>query len=216
MISAASLLAFSLTALLIVLLPGPNVLFTIGRALALGRKAALLTVIGTATGMYLQVGLVAIGLGALLEQSIVLMIVVKFVGAAFLIYLGIQAIRHRHDAARELGEIKPIGAVRTVIEGFVVGVTNPKTIVFFLAILPQFTVQGATPIGVQMLILGAIFIAIGLVFDSLYALGAGAARDWFGRSPKRLSNLGVAGGVAMIGLGVGLAVTGAVEGPSSR
>ena len=211
MIPAANLLAFSLTALLIVLLPGPNVLFTIGRALALGRKAALLTVVGTATGMYLQVILVSLGLGVLLEQSIVLMTVVKFVGAGFLIYLGIQAIRHRNDAARELGEVKPIGALRTIIEGFVVGVTNPKTIVFFLAILPQFVVHGGTPIGLQMLVLGAIFIAIGVVFDSLYALGAGAARQWFGRSPKRLSNLGVVGGVAMIGLGVGLAVTGGVE-----
>ncbi len=211
MIPAANLLAFSLTALLIVLLPGPNVLFTIGRALALGRRAALLTVVGTATGMYLQVILVSLGLGVLLEQSIVLMTVVKFVGAGFLIYLGIQAIRHRNDAARELGEVTPIGPLRTIVEGFIVGVTNPKTIVFFLAILPQFTVQGDTPIGVQMLVLGAIFIAIGVVFDSLYALGAGAARQWFGRSPKRLSTLGVIGGVAMIGLGVGLAVTGGVE-----
>jgi threonine/homoserine/homoserine lactone efflux protein len=212
MIAAANLLAFSLTSLLIVLLPGPNVLFTIGRALALGRKTALLTVVGTSTGMYLQVILVSLGLGVLLERSIMLMTVVKFVGAAFLVYLGIQAIRHRNDAARELGEVKRVGAWRAIIEGLIVGVTNPKTIVFFLAILPQFVVHGDTPIGLQMLVLGAIFIAIGMVFDSLYALGAGAARQWFGRSPKRLSGLGVAGGVAMIGLGVGLAVTGVVEG----
>lgn len=215
MIPTANLLAFSLTALLIVLLPGPNVLFTIGRALALGRAAALLTVVGTAAGMYLQVILVSLGLGVLLEQSIVLMTVVKFAGAAFLVYLGIQAIRHRNDAAKELGEVKPIGRLRTVLEGFVVGVTNPKTIVFFLAILPQFVVHGDTPLGVQMLVLGAIFIALGMIFDSLYALGAGAARAWFGRSPKRLGNLGLAGGIAMIGLGVGLAVTGN-EGSSSR
>lgn len=208
MISAANLLAFSLTALVIVLLPGPNVLFTIGRALALGRKAALLTVVGTAVGMYLQVILVSLGLGVLLEQSIVLMTIVKFVGAAFLVYLGIQAIRHRNDAAKELSEVKPIGVLRTIIEGLIVGVTNPKTIVFFLAILPQFVVHGDAPIGLQMLLLGAIFIAIGILFDSLYALGAGAAREWFGRSPKRLGNLSVVGGVAMIGLGVGLAVTG--------
>lgn len=209
MIPAANLLAFSLTALVIVLLPGPNVLFTIGRALAAGRKAALLTIVGTAAGMYLQVILVALGLGVLLEQSIVLMMIVKFVGAGFLVYLGIQAIRHRHDAAKDLGEVKRVGPLRTIIEGLVVGVTNPKTIVFFLAILPQFVVHGDTPIGVQMLVLGAIFIALGMIFDSLYAIGAGAAREWFGKSPKRLGNLGLAGGVAMIGLGVGLAATGA-------
>ncbi len=210
MMPASTLLAFSLTALLIVLLPGPNVLFTIGRALALGRKAALLTVLGTASGMYLQVILVSLGLGVLLEQSIVLMTIVKFVGAGFLVYLGIQAIRHRHDAAKTV-EVRRIGAWRTVFEGFVVGITNPKTIVFFLAILPQFVAPGDVPLGVQMLVLGAIFIALGIVFDSLYAFGAGAAREWFGKSPKRLSNLGVVGGVAMIGLGVGLAVTGAAE-----
>ena len=209
MIPAANLLAFSLTALLIVLLPGPNVLFTIGRALALGRKAALLTVVGTATGMYLQVILVSLGLGVLLEQSIVLMTIVKFAGAAFLVYLGIQAIRHRNDAAKELGEVKPVGAWRSVLEGVVVGVTNPKTIVFFLAILPQFVVHNDTPLGAQMLVLGAIFIALGMIFDSLYAFAAGAARQWFGKSPKRLSTLGTVGGVAMIGLGVGLAATGA-------
>lgn len=211
MIPAGNLLAFSLTALVIVLLPGPNVLFTIGRALALGRKAALLTVLGTATGMYVQVILVSLGLGVLLEKSIVLMTVVKFVGAAFLVYLGIQAIRHRHDAVKAVERVKPIGALRTVVEGMIVGVTNPKTIVFFLAILPQFVVPGTTPLGVQMLVLGAIFIALGAIFDSCYALAAGAARVWFGKSPKRLSNLGTVGGVAMIGLGVGLAVTGAVE-----
>ena len=211
MIPAGNLLAFSLTALVIVLLPGPNVLFTIGRALALGRKAALLTVLGTATGMYVQVILVSLGLGVLLEKSIVLMTVVKFVGAAFLVYLGIQAIRHRHDAVKAVERVKPIGALRTVVEGMIVGVTNPKTIVFFLAILPQFVVPGTTPLGVQMLVLGAIFIALGAIFDSGYALAAGAARAWFGKSPKRLSNLGAVGGVAMIGLGVGLAVTGAVE-----
>jgi len=208
MIPAANLLAFSLTALLLVLLPGPSVLFTIGRALALGRRAALLSVLGNAAGMYVQVILVSLGLGVLLEQSIVLMTVVKFLGAALLIYLGIQAIRHRHDAAKVVAEARPIGTLRTLLEGGFVGVTNPKTIVFFLAILPQFVVSGTTPLPLQMLLLGAIFIAIGIIFDSLYAIGAGAARDWFGTSPSRLANLGVAGGVAMIGLGVGLAVTG--------
>ena len=208
MIPAANLLAFSLTALLLVLLPGPSVLFTIGRALALGRRAALLTVLGNASGMYAQVVLVSLGLGVLLEQSIVLLTIVKFVGAGFLVYLGIQAIRHRHDAAKDVGDARPIGTVRTLLEGAVVGVTNPKTIVFFLAILPQFVERGTSPLPLQMLVLGAIFISLGIIFDSIYALAAGAARDWFGRSPSRLSNLGVAGGVAMIGLGVGLAVTG--------
>ena len=89
MIPAANVVAFSLASLLLVLLPGPSVLFAIGRALSLGRKAALITVVGNATGMYVQVLLVSLGLGVLLEKSIVLMTIVKFAGAAFLIYLGI-------------------------------------------------------------------------------------------------------------------------------
>lgn len=209
MIPAANVLAFSLTALLLVLLPGPSVLFAIGRALSLGRRAALISVVGNASGMYVQVVLVSLGLGVLLEQSIVLMTIVKFVGAAFLVYLGIQAIRHRHDAAAPVEAARPIGGVRAFFEGSFVGITNPKTIVFFLAILPQFVDSSTgTAIGVQMLLLGGIFVTLCVIFDSGYALAAGAARDWFGKSPKRLSNLGVAGGVAMIGLGVGLAATG--------
>ena len=209
MIPAANVLAFSLTALLLVLLPGPSVLFAIGRALALGRKAALISVVGNASGMYVQVVLVSLGLGVLLEQSIVLMTIVKFAGAAFLIYLGIQAIRHRNDAAAPAEKVRPVGVVRSFFEGSFVGITNPKTIVFFLAILPQFVDSTTgTAVGLQMLLLGGIFVTLCVIFDSGYALAAGAARDWFAKSPKRLSNLGVAGGVAMIGLGVGLAATG--------
>jgi threonine/homoserine/homoserine lactone efflux protein len=210
-IPAANILAFSLAALIIVLAPGPNVLFTIGRALSVGRKAALITVLGSASGMYLQVIAVSLGLGLLLAQSIIALTIVKFAGAGFLVYLGIQAIRHRHDAATDVAEVKPRSMKRTYIEGAIVGLTNPKTIVFFLALLPQFTDAKAGPLGLQMLVLGAIFIALGIIFDSMYALAAGAARDWFGRSPKRLSGLSVAGGVAMIGLGVGLAATGVAK-----
>jgi threonine/homoserine/homoserine lactone efflux protein len=207
-IPAANILAFSLAALLIVLAPGPNILFTIGRALAVGRTAALITVLGSATGMYVQVIAVALGLGLLLSQSVIALTIVKFAGAAFLVYLGIQAIRHRGDAAMNVSDVKPQSLIRTYLEGAFVGLTNPKTIVFFLALLPQFTDENAGPLGLQMLLLGAIFIAIGIVFDSMYAFAASAARDWFGRSPKRLAGLSVAGGIAMICLGIALALTG--------
>jgi len=212
MIPTANVLGFSLTALLLVLLPGPSVLFAIGRALALGRRAAFISVVGNALGMYVQVIAVSLGLGVLLSESIVLMTIVKLAGAGFLVYLGIQAIRHRHDAAAPVERVKPLGPVRNLLEGAFVGLTNPKTIVFFLAILPQFVAPAAgTALGIQMLILGGIFVTLGVIFDSLYAIVAGSAREWFGNSPTRLSGLGVVGGVAMIGLGVGLAVTGAVE-----
>ena len=215
MIPAANLLAFSLTALLLVLLPGPSVLFAIGRALALGRRAAFVSVVGNALGMYVQVIAVSLGLGVLLSESIVLMTIVKFAGAGVLVYLGIQATRHRNDAAAPVERARRVGLARNLAEGAIVGLTNPKTIVFFLAILPQFVAPATgTALGIQMLILGGIFVTLGVIFDSVYALAAGAAREWFGSSPRRLSGLGVVGGVAMIGLGVGLAVTGAVEAKS--
>jgi threonine/homoserine/homoserine lactone efflux protein len=211
-IPAGNLLAFSVASLLLVLLPGPSVLFAIGWALALGRRAAVISVVGNASGMYVQVVAVSLGLGVLLQESIILLTIVKFAGAAFLLYLGIQAIRHRNDLVAEAATHRRSGVLRTFFEGSVVGVTNPKTIVFFLAILPQFVdVSGETAVGVQMLALGGIFVTLGVIFDSLYAILAGVARGWLGRSPGRLSGLGVVGGVAMIGLGVGLAVTGTAE-----
>jgi threonine/homoserine/homoserine lactone efflux protein len=95
-----------------------------------------------------------------------------------------------------------------VLDGVVVGVANPKAIVFFAAILPQFVDRSGAPAGVQMAVLGLVFVAIALVSDSLWGLVAGSARQWFVRSPRRLERIGAAGGLVMMGLGVRLALTG--------
>jgi threonine/homoserine/homoserine lactone efflux protein len=207
MVPAHTLLAFTLAAALLVILPGPSVIFVIGRALSIGRVGALLSVAGNAVGMFLQVVGIALGLGTLLEQSVLLFSIVKFAGAGFLVYLGIQAIRHRKRTSRPV-DATPVSRTRSLVEGVVVGVTNPKSIVFFVAVLPQFVDSAVGSLPLQMIELGLVFVTLALVCDSVWALGAGAARDWFGRSPQRLSVLGAGGGVAMIGLGVGLAATG--------
>jgi threonine/homoserine/homoserine lactone efflux protein len=207
MVPTANLVAFVLAAMLLVVLPGPSVLFVIGRALAIGRLGALLSVAGNAAGMFVQVVAIALGLGAVLEQSVVLFTVVKFAGAAFLVYLGIQAIRHRNIGAVSETDA-PRSPLRSLGEGAVVGVTNPKSVVFFIAVLPQFVDPGVGGVPLQMIELGAVFALLAMVFDSVWALSASFARAWLGRSPKRLSRLGATGGVAMIGLGVGLAATG--------
>ena len=207
MVPAANLVAFSLAALLLVVLPGPSVLFVIGRALEIGRVGALLSVAGNALGMLAQVVAIALGLGVILEQSVVLFTIVKFAGAGFLVYLGVQAIRHRNARAVTTADA-PTSYWRSLAEGAVVGVTNPKSVVFFIAVLPQFVDPGVGGVPLQMIELGVVFALLALVFDGLWALGAGFARDWLGRSPRRLSRLGATGGVAMIGLGVGLAATG--------
>jgi threonine/homoserine/homoserine lactone efflux protein len=208
MVPLSHLLTFAVAAALLIALPGPSVLFVIGRTLALGRRAGLLSVVGNASGMLIQTSLVALGVGALVAESIVVLTVIKFAGATYLVFLGIQAIRHRDRVAAPVERATPRSTLRLLGEGFVVGVTNPKSIVFFVAILPQFVDPTAGAIPGQLAELGLVFVLLALVMDSTWVITAGAARLWFARSPKRLSNLGVVGGVAMIGLGGTLAVTG--------
>jgi threonine/homoserine/homoserine lactone efflux protein len=206
-IPAPTLLAFTITSAVLILLPGPSVLFVIGRALSLGRAGALLSVLGNNIGVFAQSALVALGLGPIIQSSIVALTVIKFAGAGFLVYLGIQAIRHRKRLATTT-EVAPRSKLRSLLEGMLVGVTNPKVIVFFIAILPQFVNVHAGNVTMQLLVLGGIFVTIGLICDGGWAIAASAARAWFARSPRRVETLGATGGVAMIGLGGVLALTG--------
>ena len=209
MLPTAHLLAFTLTAFALIVVPGPSVLFTVSRALALGRMAGVATVAGNTIGVYVQVVAVAFGIGALVERSVMVFTIVKLGGAAYLIFLGVQAIRHRQKLADMLGSrIENKSVARVMADGFVVGIGNPKAIVFFAAVLPQFVDRPAGQVPQQMLLLGAIFAGIALLSDSGWALVAGSARAWFGRSPRRLELVGGTGGLVMIGIGATLAVSG--------
>jgi threonine/homoserine/homoserine lactone efflux protein len=204
-------LAFAAVSAVLIAIPGPSVLFTIGRALTVGRRAAMFTVLGNEVGNLAQVVAVAFGVGALVERSAQMFAVVKWCGAAYLVYLGVQAIRHRRSMAEALAaRVPPVRPWRAVRDGFLVGATNPKTIVFLTIALPEFTSRtaGNLPVQMQMLILGALFPAIALVLDSVWAAAAGTARQWFTGSPRRLAMIGGAGGLAMIGLGVSVAANG--------
>ena len=203
------LLAFLVAAVVFIAIPGPSVVFAIGRALVAGRRRAVCSVVGNSAGVAVQVGAVAVGLGAVLERSAVAFTVVKLAGAAYLIALGLLAIRHRHRTTGALTGPEPAALPtwwRCLVDGVVVGVLNPKSALFFVAFLPQFA-DPAGAIGTQILLLGLVVVGIGLVLDSVWALSAGTARAWFARSPRRLAVLGTAGGVSMVGLGVGLATT---------
>ena len=209
MVPVENLLAFTLAAIVLIVIPGPSVLFTIGRALALGRMGGLLSVLGNALGLLPIIGLVAIGVGAFIAQSIVLFTILKIVGALYLAYLGVQAIRHRKDASRAAAEgALPRSHWRQLGEGFVVGVTNPKTIAFFVAVLPQFVDLSAGAVPLQMVELGLVFFVLALVSDGAWALIAAGAHSWFGRSPRRMETLTATGGGLMIGLGGILLFTG--------
>lgn len=202
------LLAFAAMSLLLIVVPGPSVLFTVGRALSLGRRAALSSVLGNAIGAYVLVVAVAFGVGALVERSVVAFTVLKLAGAAYLVYLGVKAWRQRGSLPVTIGGETPRGGIRTLWEGFAVGLANPKTIVFFAAVLPQFVDPDLGHVVGQMMLLGLIFVGIALASDSAWGLGAAVARDWFARSPRRLAAVSRIGGLSMIGLGVTVAVTG--------
>lgn len=208
MIPLDNLVAFAVASVVIIVIPGPSVLFVIGRSLSLGRRAGVLSVVGNAVGTVPAVLAVAFGVGAIVASSVVAFTVIKIVGAAYLVWLGVQAIRHRHDHAPDAGR-PPASAGTLLRQGFIVGVTNPKTIAFFVAVLPQFVSPTAGPVWAQLLLLGLTFQALALICDSVWALAAGTARTWFARSPRRMSTLSGTGGVMMIGLGGTLALTGA-------
>jgi threonine/homoserine/homoserine lactone efflux protein len=204
-------LTFGLAALIIIVIPGPSVVFTIGRALAYGRSVALATVVGNTLGLLTIVALVALGLGVVVQESIVVFTVLKLAGAAYLVWLGIEAVRRRKefltsDGTELLGT--PMTWTRAVRQGYVVGASNPKGYMMLAAVLPQFVDRSAGHIQLQMLVLGLLATTIGLLSDSVWALVASQLRVWFNRSPKRGETMGTVGGVSMIGLGVGLAISG--------
>ena len=211
MVPASHVLAFAAVVTVVIAIPGPSVLFTISRALTVGRRAALLTVVGNELGLCVQVVAVAFGVGAVVERSAQVITVVKLAGAVYLVFIGVQAIRHRRSMAEALtAKVTPVRPWRAIRDGFVVGVANPKTIVFFLVALPEFTTTapGHLPAPAQMLILGALFPVIALVLDSAWAAIAGTGRQWLVGSPRRLALIGGTGGLVMIGLGVSIAATG--------
>ena len=211
MISLDQVLTFGVAAFIIIVIPGPSVVFTVGRALAYGRGVALATVVGNTLGLITIVALVALGLGVVVEESIVVFTVLKLAGAAYLVWLGYEAVRRRKeflspdDAALTGTSMTWTRAVR---QGYVVGASNPKGYMMLAAVLPQFVDRGEGHVQLQMLLLGLLATTIGLLSDSLWAVIASQLRTWFNRSPRRGEAMGTVGGVSMIGLGVGLALTG--------
>jgi len=207
--AADDLAAFAVTAFIIIVIPGPSVMFIVARALAHGRKASALTVAGNTEGEYVQVAAVAFGVGLLVERSVAIFTALKLLGAAYLVFLGVKTFRDRRflEAALQPAlESQP--AHRYFLQGFVVGVSNPKTVIFLVAILPQFVSKAGGPIPGQILLLGLVFSAIALTCDSIWGFTAGTVRSWFARSPRRLQLIGGIGGLSIVAIGVGLVLTG--------
>ena len=195
---------YLIATILIILAPGPSVLFTIARAIAWGRVAAIATVIGNAAGMFLVSVLVALGIGPILQRSEILYNGIQWAGGAYLIYLGYAAIAASKVDAADMQ--KTVGGkpsfFTSVRNGFWVGVLNPKSVVFFAAILPQFIDQEKNNVTAQLLLLGAIFALIALISDGSYGLLAGTIRQWLAGDVRRLIFMRLTGGVVMIALGI--------------
>jgi threonine/homoserine/homoserine lactone efflux protein len=198
--STSNLLGFLVLAIVIIVVPGPSVLFAIGRALVLGTKLAVFSVLGNALGVGLQIVVVSLGLGVLIQQAPALFFVIKIVGALVIAYLGIKAVIDRGNL--ELADEKSSSSKAVIQQSIVVGITNAKTFVFFVAALPSFVSPAdGNPI-IQMLFLGLIFSIIGIASDMVYAVAAGKARDWLSTSEKRLANFRGIGGLALTLLGI--------------
>jgi len=200
-----SLAMFAVLSLAVVAVPGPSVLFAVGRALAEGRRVALLTVLGNTVGLSIQVLLVAVGAGMLLAGSDDLLALLRLLGAAYVVWLGLAAMRRR---PRPAGLARPpvMSTVRPLRDGLVVGLANPKSMLFLAAVLPPFVRTEGGPAIPQMLLLGLLFCAIALVGDGAWAVAAAYARDRLASDPRRLAWCSVAGGSLMVCLGLLIAV----------
>jgi threonine/homoserine/homoserine lactone efflux protein len=212
-IEGRALVELILASVAIILIPGPSVMFVIARAVAWGRVTAVLTALGNALGMLLLSVFIAIGLGPLLQRSELLLVLVQVLGGIYLIHLGIDAYRHRHEHADgmiKIEEVKPSN-FQILRQGFTVGALNPKALVFFSAVFPQFVDADSGSITIQLLIFGIIFAVLSFLLDGMWGLLVGSSRDWFVTSKNRLVVLRVIGAVVMMALGIGVIVPVLIE-----
>jgi threonine/homoserine/homoserine lactone efflux protein len=193
---SASLWLFSAAALALLAVPGPAVLYIVVQSAEQGRRVGLASVAGIHLGTLVHVAAAALGLSALIVASAVAFSVVKYAGAAYLVYLGIRKLLERDSPTSLEHRREPLG--RAFVRGVVVNVLNPKTALFFLAFLPQFVDADSGGVWSQALVLGFVFVGLGLVTDSLYALAAGTVGGLLRRKRRALR---YGSGVVFIGLG---------------
>lgn len=205
---------YLVAAMIIILAPGPSVLFVIARAIAWGRTTAVLTVLGNVSGSFVLSSLVALGIGPILARYEIAYIAVQWGGGLYLIHLGIDAIRKRSVHATDMTNQGPFGPtpLASIRDGFWVGVLNPKAIVFFAAVLPQFVDIDGGKVTQQLLFLGLTFCVLAFFSDGMWGLLAGYARTWLASSNQRLEKLRAFGGTIMIILGLAVLYSAIVSG----
>lgn len=212
MVSPQTLALFALAAAALVIVPGPNLIYITARSLAEGRRAGVASALGVETGTVVHVAVAAAGLSYVIARSAVAFGVVKYAGAAYLVYLGIRALIGGRRSAGGAAPVVPQSLRRVYVEGLVVNLANPKVILFFLAFVPQFVDRDAGAVPLQIATLGAVLACFGLSCNLLCAVGAGSLgeRVRAARGSGRFRGAGrYATGVIYLGLGVSTALAGA-------
>ncbi len=197
----SSLGFFAIAALVLLLTPGPAVLYIVTRSIDQGRRAGLVSVVGVHVGTLAHIFAAAAGLSALLAASATAFSVVKYLGAAYLIYIGVRRLLDRTTIGMG-ADPQPKRLRRAFLDGVIVNVLNPKTALFFLAFLPQFVTVSRGQVGAQVLCLGVVFVLLGAITDSAYALTAGSAAQWLRAKPRFLASERWISGSLYIGLGL--------------
>ena len=207
MLEWSKLSLFVSVAAILVFMPGPNTLYIIARSIQQGRLAGFVSSLGVQVGTMVHIVAAALGLSALLVSSAVAFNVVKYAGAAYLIYLGIKTLvtKERIEATR----VRNTKLSRVFYQGIVVNVLNPKTALFFFAFLPQFISVSRGGVMLQVLLLGSILILLGTLSDSIYALASGSIGNWLRGNLKFLRAQRYFAGSVYIGLGAATALSGA-------
>jgi threonine/homoserine/homoserine lactone efflux protein len=198
---------FVVASVVLLLTPGPAVLYIVARSVQQGRAAGLASVLGIHLGTIVHIAAAAVGLSALIVSSALAFAVVKYLGAAYLIWIGIRTLMTREPDA-EAPAPPPERLGRVFRDGFVVNLLNPKTAIFFLAFLPQFVDQSAGRVGLQMLFLGLVFVALAILSDGAWVLIAGTASERLRGHAGFLKAQRYVSGSVFVGLGVATALTG--------
>jgi threonine/homoserine/homoserine lactone efflux protein len=203
----STLAVFLVASLVLLVTPGPAVLYIVARSIDQGRAAGLVSAMGVASGALFHIAAAALGVSALLMSSAVAFSVVKYLGASYLVYLGIRTLLERRQPT-SLHAPEPQKLSRIFSQGVVVNLLNPKTALFFFAFLPQFVDPTRWAIPLQILLLGMLFVMMGVCSDSLYALLAGTIGQWLKRSTRFLRGQRYFAGSVYIALGVTTALSG--------
>lgn len=206
--SSQNLLLFAGAALVLLLIPGPAVLYVVARSITQGRKAGIVSVCGIHTATLIHILAAALGLSVLVLSSALAFNIVKYAGAAYLVWLGFRKLFGPAEAINADGELVSYSYARLFRDGFVVNLLNPKTALFFLAFLPQFVEPERGHLATQIVFLGLLFAALGFVTDGCYALVAGTAGKWLRQSRRYLEVERYVSGTLFIGLGLTAAFAG--------